>query len=120
MMPAQITSKSISWLENSDTCVATRFIKVGTTWPGTIVYSGVVDLQERGGGITYNAGGVVQMADAIAIFDGLPDIRVDDQIVFNGAARQTFVVVSVNHWTMSPQNVECALKYGPIAYSGKT
>jgi hypothetical protein len=119
-MPAQLTSNSVTWPEASDSCIVTRFVKVGTSWPGTVIYSGVVDLQESAGGITYNAGGVVQMQAAVAIFDGLPDIRVDDQIVFNGIPTEVYVVISTGRWTFPPVHTECALKYGPIAYSGKT
>jgi len=120
-MPIQLTSRNVVWPEQSDVCVVTRYTKIGVTWPSAVVFTGPCDLQENGGNLAYNEKGTVVQADAKCILDGSPGILVDDEMVFNGNALQTYVVVNTSTWTMLPPgHVELLLKRGPIPYRGKT
>ena len=121
-MPAQFSSRTVVWPENSDTVVVMRWAKTGTSWTGTTVYSGVADLQEGSGTLAYNAAGIVIESDARLFIDAdpLPSIKVDDEIIANGSADQTYTVVSTSLYTMSPVHLELNLKRGPAAWKGKT
>ena len=120
-MPIQLTSNNIPLPQQSDQCVVTRYTKVGVTWPAVVVFSGICDFQQGGGNLAYNEAGAVVQADAKCFFVGVPDIRVDDEMVFNGQPVQTYVVVNTSTWTMiSPGHLELLLKRGPLPYRGKT
>ena len=120
-MPIQLTSRNVVLPQQSDSCVVTRYTKIGVTWPSAIVYSGICDFQQGGGGLAYNEAGQVVQADAKCFFVGVPDIRVDDEMVFNGQPVQTYVVVNTSTWTMiAPGHLELLLKRGPLPYRGKT
>jgi hypothetical protein len=121
-MPIQLSTASVIWPEDSDVCVATRYNKIGTSWATTIVYSGPCDFQQAGGSIVYNEAGVVVQADARCFIDAspLPDIRIDDELVFNGDASNTYLVMSNGTWSMEPVHMELALKRGARPYAGKT
>src|ERR1039458_7315727 len=121
-MPIQLSTNSVVWMEDSDSVVVSRYNKTGTSWAKVIIYSGSCDLQEAGGAVVYNEAGVVVQADARCFIDAspLPDIHLDDELVFNGQASLTYLVMSTGTWTMEPVHMELALKRGARPYGGKT
>ena len=120
-MPAQFTTKSVVWPENSDHVVITRNAPVPwsnpPTWTKTTIFDGMADFQDHAQALAYNPAGTVDSADARVIIDPLADgtlpaVKIDDVATVNG---EDFTVVAATPRNLAPIHLAVKLKRGPIA-----
>lgn len=120
MAGPQLSSKTVTWFDQTETVTITRDVANvgGTSSTIDTIYTGAADCQTGNGSTFINPQGVVDQADGLCIVQPLsngtlPAVKVGDKLTCNGV---DYNVIQVSPWTFEPIHLELQLKRGPLGY----